>query len=244
LNPPVRKELAVITGGAIRLGREIALGLAGAGYAIGLHYFHSQPEAEQTAENIKALGVPAYLLPADLCNPDEINSMFARVAGLPFRLSVLVNSAAAMPRGNIQTMPVSEWDETLDLNLRAPWLCAQSAARLMDETGGIIINISDTGAGKTWAGFPAYTVSKAGLEVLTRLLARALAPKIRVNAVAPGLILPSSETTPEEWQRLADRLPVKKSGTPRDVTEAILFLIRNRYITGETLHIDGGYQLL
>ena len=239
-----RNDLALITGGAVRLGREIALALAREGYAIALHYHSSAGKAEKTAREIEKLGVPAYLLQADLREPEQIKACFAKISGLPQHLTVLVNSASVMPRGDLRSLPVTEWDDTLAVNLRAPWLCAQAAAELMQGRDGVIINLSDSGARKTWTGFPAYTISKAGLEVLTRLLARSLAPGIRVNAVAPGLILPSEDTSPDEWQRLVQRLPVKRQGSPQDVVQAVLFLINNRYITGETLVVDGGYQLI
>lgn len=239
-----RNELALVTGGADRLGREIALALAREGYAVALHYHSSAEKAETTAREIEMLGVPVYLLQADLREPAQIKACFAKIAELSQSLTVLVNSASVMPRGDLRSLPVAEWDDTLAVNLRAPWLCAQAAAELMQSRGGSIINLSDSGARKTWTGFPAYIISKGGLETLTRLLARSLAPDIRVNAVAPGLILPSEDTSPAEWQRLVQRLPVKRQGSPQDVVQAVLFLIKNRYITGETLIVDGGYQLI
>lgn len=240
----VRNELALVTGGAVRLGKGIALALAEAGYAVGVHYNTSQKAAEETAGAAEELGVPVFLFQADLTDPAQINKLFSKVAELSMPLTVLVNSASVMPRGDLRSMQAAEWDMTLNVNLRAPWLCAQAAAGLMQDKGGVIINISDTGAHKTWTGFPAYTISKAGLEVLTNLLARMLAPGIRVNAIAPGLILPSSDTSSEVWQRLVQRLPAGHSGSPQDVAQAVLFLIENEYITGETLVVDGGYHLI
>lgn len=241
---PARNELALVTGGAVRLGKAIALGLAEAGFAVGLHYHSSKNAAKETASEIEKLGVPVYLFEADLHDPAQIQNLFDQVAALSLPLRVLVNSASVMPRSDLRSMQVAEWDDTLDLNLRAPWLCARAAAVLMQDAGGVIINISDSGAQKTWTGFPAYTISKAGLETLTRLLARSLAPKIRVNAVSPGLILPSQGIAAEDWERLVNRLPAGQSGSPQDVAQAVLFLIENHYITGETLVVDGGYQLI
>lgn len=241
---PARNELALVTGGAVRLGKAIALGLAEAGFAVGLHYHSSKNAAKETASEIEKLGVPVYLFEADLHDPAQIQNLFDQVAALSLQLQVLVNSASVMPRSDLRSMQVAEWDDTLDLNLRAPWLCARAAAVLMQDAGGVIINISDSGAQKTWTGFPAYTISKAGLETLTRLLARSLAPKIRVNAVSPGLILPSQGIAAEDWERLVNRLPAGQSGSPQDVAQAVLFLIENHYITGETLVVDGGYQLI
>ncbi|MRR29871.1 SDR family oxidoreductase [bacterium] len=244
LSIPFRNELALVTGGAVRLGCEIALGLARDGYGIALHYHSSSEAANHTAQEIEACGVPCTLIQADLSDPNQVDAIFKTVGELDQPLNVLVNSAAIMPRGKLTELTVAEWDDTLDLNLRAPWLCAKAATRLMQARGGVIINVSDTGARKTWSGFPAYTISKAGLEVLTRLLARTLAPKIRVNAVAPGLILPSDETNPTDWQGLVDRLPAQHPGSSQDVVQAVLFLVHHQYITGETLIVDGGYQLI
>lgn len=236
--------LAVVTGAAVRLGRGIALALARQGHPVGVHYHDSEAEARETADEIRSGGGSAFLLKADLADPAQIEAMFARIRALPHRLGVLVNSAAVMISGDLATMTVAEWDGTLALNLRAPWLCAREAAACMGESGGVIINITDIGARKTWTGYPAYTVSKSALETLTRLLARQLAPAVRVNAVAPGLILPSENLPAEEWRRLVQRLPLQTAGTPEAVAQAVLSLIQNEYITGETLLVDGGYALI
>jgi len=238
------QKLALVTGAAHRLGKAIALELARNGYAIGLHYFHSSQAAETTAAEIRDLGVPAHLYSADLTVPDEVDRLFNEVAGLDYPLEVLVNSAAVMPRASLVDISADTWDKTLALNLRSPMLCAQAAARLMGELGGLIVNLTDAGDQKAWTAFPAYTISKAGLESLTRLLARALAPRIRVNAVAPGLILPPGDMDTADWQRLVARLPLKRAGTPEEVARAVVFLAQNPYITGQTLVIDGGYQII
>ena len=243
LNEP-NQELAVITGAARRIGRRIALEMAFKGYAIGLHYHQSKKEALQTAAEIEEIGAAVILLPADLCDPCAIEGMFSKISASPYRLSVLVNSAAEMQMGNLRDLTVESWDQTLTLNLRAPWLCARAAAPYMEESGGIIINISDSGARKVWGGYPAYIISKAGLETLTRLLARSLSPKIRVNGVAPGLVLPPADLAPEEWGRLVDRLPLPREGSVDDIAKAVSFLIESPYITGEILIVDGGYQLI
>ncbi len=244
MDKPQGLPLAVVTGAAVRLGRGIALALASHGYPVGVHYHDSGDAARETAAQIQALGGTAYLLEADLTDPLQIEGLFARVRRLPQRLGVLVNSAAVMTAGNLTGMSVADWDGTLALNLRAPWLCAREAAACMGSQGGVIINITDVGARKTWTGYPAYTISKSALETLTRLLARQLAPAVRVNAVAPGLILPSQDLAPEEWNRLVKRLPLQTAGTVEAVAQAVLALIQNEYITGQTLMVDGGYALL
>jgi pteridine reductase len=243
----VSLPLALVTGAAHRIGLAVAAALARQGFAIGLHYHRSRAAAEAAAVAIAGAdgaGAPVYLLPADLADPAQVEDLFSRAAALDHPLRVLVNSAAVMPRGNLRDMPVEDWDAALNLNLRAPWLCARAAARLMGESGGLIVNISDSGAHKLWTGYPAYIISKSALETLTRLLAKALAPAVRVNAVAPGLILPSADLPDEQWQRLVDRLPLRAAGQPDDVARAVVFFLQNPYVTGQVLAVDGGYQLV
>jgi pteridine reductase len=236
--------LALVTGASRRLGRVFALELARQGYAVGLHYNTSGAQAEETAGEIEKLGVPVFMMPADLSDPSQITGLFERLAALPHPLGILVNSAAVMQRQNLLEVTAFEWDATLALNLRAPLLCAQHAAPLMKESGGLIVNITDAGAARTWTGFPAYIVSKAALDDLTRLLARALAPTIRVNSIAPGLIFPPDDSVSQEWTRLIGRLPVPRSGAADEVALALDYLIHNKYMTGQSIVVDGGYQLI
>ncbi len=237
--------LAIVTGAAHRLGRAFALALARRGYAILLHYHHSEDQAGRTAQEIRALGVPVYPLQADLSAPHADRDLFAAVDAVSHPLRVLVNSAARMTRRDVRALSAEEWDATLALNLRAPFLLAQQAARRMERGGGgLIVNVTDVGAAKAWSAFPAYTVSKAALESLTRLLARALAPKVRVNAIAPGLVLPSEHVRAAEWERLIGRLPLKRPASEEEIAAALEFLLENEYITGQTIVVDGGYSLL
>lgn len=242
--------LAVVTGGAHRLGRAFALTLAYEGYAVLVHYHRSSQLASKTIAEIKTFGVPAYSMQADLTQSEHVQALFTLVDSLLLRretqlskLAVLVNSAAVMSRGQAQTLPVEEWDAAIDLNLRAPFLCAQQAFPRMKQ-GGLIVNVSDIGAEKAWSGFPSYTVSKSALESLTKVLARSLAPAVRVNAIAPGLVLPSENMTKEEWDRLVARLPLKRPATTEEVASALEFLLKNEYVTGQTIVVDGGYSLL
>jgi len=237
------QPLALVTGAAHRLGKAFVLSLARKGYAILLHYRTSDAQAIDTATEIRTLDVPVFLSQADLSEPKNILSMFAMVDKIPHPLKVLVNSAAVFPAGDPRTLSVKDWDAALDLNLRAPFLCSQEAAKRMTN-GGLVINVTDIGAQKTWSHFPSYTVSKAGLEALTRILARALAPSIRVNAIAPGLVLQSDLLTNEEWHRLIERLPLKRAASLEEIASALDFLVMNEYVTGQTLVIDGGYSLL
>jgi pteridine reductase len=236
-------SLALVTGGAHRLGKAFALSLAHMGYSIALHYRGSANEADKTVKEIRALGVDCLPIRADLSLPEKVDFLFSIVDEFHAPLKVLVNSAAVMPVGKPQQMDVHDWDAALDLNLRAPFLLSQKAAERMTD-GGLIVNITDIGAQKAWSRYPSYTVSKAGLESLTKMLARALAPKIRVNAIAPGLVLPSDVVTPQQWQKLVERLPLKRAATLDEITSALEFLIKNEYITGQTIVVDGGYSLI
>lgn len=237
------QPLALVTGAAHRLGKTFALTLARRGYSILLHYHHFADEAVVTADEIRALGVPAYLAQADLTDDSNLFSLLSTLDSLPHHLKVLVNSASVMQRTDIRTTSPADWDATFALNLRAPFLLAQQAAGRMAE-GGLIVNITDVGAHKLWTGYPAYVVSKSALEMLTRLLAKAYAPGIRVNAIAPGLVLPSDNVTPEEWEKLVERLPLKRPASLDEVAAALGFLLDNPSITGQTVVVDGGYSLI
>ena len=231
--------LALVTGAAHRLGKAFTLTLARRGYDILLHYHSSSDEALQTKLEIESLSRRVFLIQADLTDSAEINSLLATFDSL----DVLVNSAAFMPKGKVDSLTLDNWDNALDLNLRAPFLLAQECAKKMTD-GGLIVNITDVGAQKTWSRYPSYTVSKAALESLTRILARALAPKIRVNAIAPGFVLQSDIVPPEEWERLIGRIPLKRPARTEEITSALEFLLQNQYITGQTIVIDGGYSLI
>jgi pteridine reductase len=188
---------------------------------------------------MESVGAGVILSQADLTDPVQIQALVASLGSL----QVLVNSAAVMPAGKIASLSTENWDSSLDLNLRAPFLLAQACAAKMT-AGGLIVNITDVGAQKAWSRYPSYTVSKAALESLTKVLARALAPGIRVNAIAPGLVLPSEIVTEEEWQRLVNRIPLKRAARTEEIASALEFLLENEYITGQTIVVDGGYSLV
>ena len=231
--------IALVTGAAHRLGKTFALTLARHGFDIILHYNQSSDEATQTKAEIESVGRRVTLAQADLTQPTEIKSLTSTLESL----QVLVNSAAFMPSGNVDLLSLENWDQSLDLNLRAPFLLAQAVSQKMTE-GGLIVNITDVGAQKAWSRFPSYTVSKAALDSLTKILARALAPRIRVNAIAPGFVLQSDIVPTEEWERLIKRLPLKRPARTEEIASALEFLLQNEYITGQTIVVDGGYSLI
>jgi pteridine reductase len=221
-------RVALVTGSARRLGRAIARGLAEAGVHIAVHYHAAQEQAEQADAEFRDLGVQSAVFQADLTDPTQI----------------LVNSAAIFEHQPILAIEADTWDHVMNLNLRAPFLCCQHAAGLMGRSGeGRIINIADVAAYQPWPGYAPYAISKAGLVMLTKLMARALAPDVLVNAVAPGPVLPPDDLTPEERRRLAAMTPLQRLGEPADVVRAVLFLAEANYITGETIVVDGGKLL-
>ena len=241
------ESIALVTGASRRLGKIFARALARRGYLLALHYHQSKSDADSLAEELRAEGGRVFLVQANLLEEEEIRALFRAVDSRAAPLRVLVNSAGRMQGAEVQTISSREWDETLTLNLRAPLLCAQEAARRMEAEGGLIVNITDAGASKAWTGYPAYIVSKAALESLTRVLARALAPNIRVNAIAPGLALPPEDAetlSADAWDRLVRRLPLPRPAAPEELAAALTYLLDNAYITGQTLAVDGGYSLL
>lgn len=243
---------ALVTGGAKRLGKGIALGLARAGASIVVHHGHSPDEAEDAAGEIQALGVDAFIVQADLSDPAAVDDLFDAIGSRCGRLDILVNSAASFEKQPILEAGVGDWDRVLDLNLRAPWLCIRRAAALMERGGrggvesGVAINIADLTGLQPWPGYSHHGVSKAGLVHLTRIAARELAPGIRVNCVVPGAILPPPGMGADdpEWARKADRVPLQRVGDPQAISDAVLFLVRADFVTGSVIVVDGGEHLL
>jgi pteridine reductase len=240
---PKGLPMALITGASSRLGHDFAIALAKMGYAIVLHYHDGVGKAQATAGEIQTIGVPVNVFQCDLADPVQIESLFSFVDSLGFSFRILVNSAAIMNRGDLHKFAPDEFNTTMDLNLRGPLLCAQSAIVRM-KSGGLIVNISDVGAQKNWIGYPIYVVSKAGLDTLTRLLARTYAPDIRVNGIAPGLVYESEGLESGEWNKLVKKVPLQRAAKPEEIVGVLEFLIKNEYVTGQTIVVDGGYSLL
>jgi len=232
---------ALVTGGAIRLGRAIALGLAARGCDVAITYHRSAAAARATAAELRALGGRGVRLRADLRDAGQAAAVVRQAARALGRLDLLVNSAGIFYRTPLGATTPRQWDELLDLNLRGPFFCAQAAARIMRRRGGRIVNIVDVGGARPWPGYLPYVASKAGLVMLTRGLAMALAPRIQVNAVGPGLVLPPPGFPAESARRLARRIPMRRAGTPADVAAAVVFFATcPDYITGQVLFVDGG----
>lgn len=242
MNPTLSSQVVVVTGSAKRLGREIALRLANEGADVVVHYRTSKLQAQEVVSEIEKLGRRSIALPADLASVSEINQLFKNVADHFGRLDILVNSAANFLPAQFGETSEELWDTSLDANLKAPFFCAQAAALLLKKNRGVIINFADVGGLVGWPGHIPHSISKAGVIMLTRCLAKALAPEVRVNAVAPGTITMPGD--PPEWE--ADyirRAPLRRSGQPQDVADAVSFLIHSSFITGHVLVLDGGRSL-
>ena len=233
-------RVALVTGAGTRVGRAIALALGKAGMRVAVHYAGSQRGARETADEIISYGSDARTLPGDLTDPATAPRLVEHTAKVFGRLDVLVNSAAIMLRTPVGEVLVEDWDAMFALNLRAPFFLCQSAARVMAERGGCIINIADLAAFEAWRGYIPHAITKAGLVQMTRGLAHALAPKIRVNAIAPGAVMLPEGTTPAEAEKLISTTPLGRIGTADDVAQAVLYLICADFVTGETLIVDGG----
>jgi pteridine reductase len=235
-------KVAVVTGGAKRLGRAIALHLAREGADVIVHYHRSPAEAQEVVTEITNLGRRAIRLPADLAKKPDIDKLFANANKEFGRLDILVNNASNFLQTDFASITEEIWDAALDVNLKAPFFCSQSAAPLLKKNNGVIINLSDVAGFLGWTGYIPHSVSKAGVSMLTRVLAKALAPEIRVNAIAPGTITMPGDP-PELAADFIKRAPLQRTGTTGDVTAAISFLINSRFLTGEILVLDGGRTL-
>lgn len=232
----MQPKRVLITGAAKRIGRAIALDLYEHGFAVAIHYGDSREAAEETA---RACG-HAPLFHADLSSVAAIRRMFGEVRERFGPLDCLVNNAARFTRFDPLEITEQDWDYIHDVNLKATFFCAQEAARQMKETGaGRIVNISSLGGIRPWADHVHYCASKAGVIMLTRALAKALAPQITVNSVAPGVI--AFDDVIPEVQKMIDATPMKTAGTGRDVAEAVrFFLTAPKFVTGQVLAVDGG----
>ncbi len=235
-------KVALVTGAGKRLGRAVALRLAEEGANVVVHYRSSQREAQDGVKEIEKLGRRAVDIGADLGSVGEIKRLFDD-AGKHFgRLDILVNSAANFLPASVISTTEQIWDAALDTNLRAPFFCAQAAAPWLRRTQGVIINFADAGGLLGWPGYIPHSVSKAGVIMLTKVLAKALAPEVRVNAIAPGTI--TMEGDPPEWEADFIKLaPLRRTGSPSDITDAVLYLIRAEFMTGHVLVLDGGRTL-
>ncbi|MBF0154443.1 MAG: SDR family oxidoreductase [Magnetococcales bacterium] len=242
---------ALITGAGRRLGAACALALANAGVTTTLHYGHSKAAASTLTEQIQQAGGMAFTLAADLADPEQATALLPRAAAVMGRVDILVNSAAIFEPGRIDDTEWTSWQRHLAINLTAPFLLTQSFAQqphLHRKNGagvrGKVINMLDQRIRHPRSGHLAYTTAKSALWSVTQMAALELAPTILVNAIAPGPILAAPDASQEQFQRIAATTPAGRSGTPKEITDTLLFLLRHDYMTGEMVCVDGGEHLL
>lgn len=233
--------VALVTGGARRLGRATALRLADEGVGVVVHYHRSQDEAESLRLELTNRGVPAWAIKADLADPAQAGSLPLRAAEAAGRLDILVNNASTYPAATLETLQLEELTESIGVNAWAPFsLCRAFAC---SASAGRIVNMLDARLRGYDFAHPAYILSKHLLCHMTRMLAMQLAPAFTVNAVAPGLVMPPVDNERLDIARLAGALPLQKAGTPDDVVEAVWFLLSSPFVTGQVVFVDGGRHL-
>ena len=232
----------LVTGAAKRIGRTIAHALAREGADIGLTYLGSQTEAEETVESLGNLDVDALAIRCDLRNPESITEMVREVAQYFGRIDLLVNNAGIFASESMENITPADWDDMFATNTRAPFLVAQAALPHLRETNGRIINIGSLGGIHPWATHAHYCTSKAALHMLSQTMAKAWAPEVSVNCIAPGMIV-QGEVGPG-YQHFAEKTPMGRNGTAEDVAEAVVFFATGpHFITGQLLAVDGGLGL-
>ena len=236
--------VAVITGSARRLGRQMAIALAQEGADVVINYRTSEADARETADLVRAQGRRSLCVQADVSQSAAVQTLLDTTLSELGRADVLIANASTFHRTPIESIREEDWNDLMDNNLRAAFLSARAFGLSMrDRNGGVIIMLADTAGTRPWIGYTPYSVAKAGVIALTRALARELAPKVRVNAIAPGPILFPDDYDDESQRREIDRTLLKRKGEPKDISDAAIALIRNDYITGALLPVDGGRTL-
>ncbi len=239
---PFAGQVALVTGAAKRIGRSIALRLAVDGADVAVNYLSSKAEAESVVREIESLGRRAVAIRADVSRRAEVVQLFAEVESKFGRLDILVNNVGTFFPAKFEDLTDEQWDRIMNVNLKSQFLCAQAAAPLMKRRGqGRIINLSSLGGLLPWPAYTHYCVSKAGVIMLTRCLARALAPEILVNSIAPGTIQFPGEMPDEDY---ITRVPLHRTGTGDDIADAVAYFAASDFVTGQILAVDGGRALV
>jgi NAD(P)-dependent dehydrogenase (short-subunit alcohol dehydrogenase family) len=235
-------KAALITGAARRIGRSLALALAEAGADIAITWRESEQDANKTVEELKALGVDAIAIQADVRSEDSVNAAMDAALACFGQLDLLVNNAGRFESAELSQITVEQWDAMFETNTRGPFLMAKAAYPHLKATRGRIINIGSLGGQHPWATHAHYCTSKAALHMLTQTMAKAFAPEISVNCVAPGMIV-NGEVS-DGYQQFVEKTPMKRNGTPQDVAAAVMFFSTGpHFITGQILSVDGGLGL-
>lgn len=233
-------RVVLVTGAGRRVGRTIAVALGARGMRVVVHYNGARDGAEETARLIAHAGGQATLEHADLSDPRAAEALVDRIVAANGSLGALVNSAAIMRRTPIGEVSVDDWDAMFSVNVRAPFFLSQRAAPALAASRGAIVNIADLAAFESWPAYVPHGMTKSAVVQMTRAMARALAPDVRVNAVAPGVVLLPEGWSAEDAERLRSTTPLARLGTPEDVAHAVIFLLEAEYVTGEVIRVDGG----
>lgn len=241
---PTLPRAALVTGAARRIGRAIATALAREGWAVAVHYRSARDEAHALAAELAKLGRPAIALDADLADQTATVSLIARATQMLGPLGLLVNNASLFERDEVIDHTSASWDAHLAANLRAPVLLTQHFAQALPAAAeGCVVNMLDQRVWNLTPHFFSYTISKAALWTATQTMALALAPRVRVNAIGPGPVLPSPRQTPAQFEAQWREQPLQRAATPDDIAEAVLYLTRARAVTGQMIAVDGGQHL-
>ncbi|MBM3516697.1 MAG: SDR family oxidoreductase [Alphaproteobacteria bacterium] len=244
VNEQTRSETALVTGAAHRIGRTIALDLGRRGYRVAVHYNRSRAAAEAVAEAICTAGGAAITVAADLGNESDVRGLIGGTAALG-PLTCLINNASEFEYDDLVTATRASWDRHIEANLRAPFVLTQAfAQQLPPDRAGNVINLIDQCVWNLTPTFVSYTVSKAGLWTLTRTLALALAPRVRVNAIGPGPTLPSARQSPEAFARQRAAVPLRRGASPEEIADAVRFILAAPALTGQMIALDGGQHLV
>jgi len=242
----MNNKVVLITGAGRRLGARIASSFHHRGFHVVLHYRSSESEAKAVAAELNAIRPDTVrLCGADLLDTPKLHSLIEEAASVWGRLDVLVNNASSFYPTPLDTVTEKQWDELLGSNLKASFFLAQAAAPHLRRHLGSIVNVGDIHAERGLKGYPVYSIAKAGLNAMTRCLAKELAPDIRVNGVAPGAVLwPEHDMDESKRAEILSRIPLQRTGTPEDVARAVVFLAEEApYVTGQILAVDGGRSL-
>ena len=240
---PLAGRVALVTGAGRRVGRAIALALGARGMQVVVHFNGSRQGADETARLITDAGGQAVVEQADLTSVDAAHDLVDRAVAWRGTLTALVNSAAIMLRTPVGETAASDWDTMFAINVRAPYFLSQRAVPALAASQGAIVNIADLAAFESWPAYVPHGMTKAAVVQMTRAMAKALAPAVRVNAVAPGVVLLPDGWSDEEAEHLRSTTPLRRLGSPEDVAQAVVFLLEARYVTGEVIRVDGGRHI-
>ena len=241
----LQNKNAIVTGAGVRIGRALALALADAGVNVAVHYNRSADAANAVATEITGTGRRAVAIQGDLSDPVPASKSIVEAAVAELGpIDFLINSAAIFEQSDLHSTTEDLWDRHHTINLKAPFFMSQAfAVQLNDSQTGQIVNIVDWRGTRPPHDYAAYTPSKVGLVGMTQNLALGLAPQVQVNAIAPGAILPGPMETEEHFARRETEIPLRRTGSPRQIAEAMLYLLRSDFVTGEVIHVTGGEGL-